>query len=94
MLSDIAIQKTKISFSVEKLQVHFKTGIGGDNKIAETADDMINELNLLNDTVKEQTASLESCLTQIDQYQQVGLHLITIRVFKENILKQNCQLVF
>ncbi|XP_008555407.1 muscle-specific protein 300 kDa isoform X6 [Microplitis demolitor] len=70
MLSDIAIQKTKISFSVEKLQVHFKTGIGGDNKIAETADDMINELNLLNDTVKEQTASLESCLTQIDQYQQ------------------------
>lgn len=71
MLSDIAIQKTKISISVEKLQVHFRSGIGGDNRISETADEMINELNSLNDVVKEQTNSLEACLAQIDQYQQV-----------------------
>ena len=71
MLSDIAIQKTKITISVEKLQVHFRAGIGGDNRISETAEEMINELNTLNDTVKEQTISLEACLAQIDQYQQV-----------------------
>lgn len=74
MLSDIAIQKTKISISVEKLQVHFRSGISGDNKIGETADEMITELNQLNDTVKGQTASLEACLAQIDQYQQVRPH--------------------
>ncbi|XP_034936487.1 nesprin-1 isoform X11 [Chelonus insularis] len=70
MLSDIAIQKTKISISVEKLQVHFKTGIGGDNKIADMADEMINDLNNLYETVKDQTTSLENCLSQLDQYQQ------------------------
>lgn len=72
MLSDIAIQKTKITISVEKLEVHFRSGIGGDNRVKETADDLIAELNALHGTVKEQTASLEVCLAQIDQYQQVS----------------------
>lgn len=72
MLSDIAIQKTKITISVEKLEVHFRSGIGGDNRVKETADDLIAELNGLHSTVKEQTASLEVCLAQIDQYQQVS----------------------
>ncbi|XP_014483634.1 PREDICTED: nesprin-1 isoform X6 [Dinoponera quadriceps] len=70
MLSDIAIQKTKITISVEKLEVHFRSGIGGDNRVKEAADDLIAELNALHGTVKEQTASLEVCLAQIDQYQQ------------------------
>lgn len=71
MLSDIAIQKTKITISVEKLEVHFRSGIGGDNKVRNSADDLIAELNALHNTVKEQTSSLEACLAQIDQYQQV-----------------------
>ncbi|XP_020291842.1 nesprin-1 isoform X3 [Pseudomyrmex gracilis] len=70
MLSDIAIQKTKITISVEKLEVHFRSGIGGDNRVKDTADDLIAELNGLHSTVKEQTSSLEVCLAQIDQYQQ------------------------
>ncbi|XP_012271233.1 nesprin-1 isoform X8 [Orussus abietinus] len=70
MLSDVAIQKTKISISVEKLQVHFRSGVGGDNKVAEAAQDLIRDLNVLKDSVKEQTTSLETCLLQIDQYQQ------------------------
>ncbi|XP_029680499.1 nesprin-1 isoform X2 [Formica exsecta] len=70
MLSDIAIQKTKITISVEKLEVHFRSGIGGDNRVRNTADDLIAELNALHNTVKEQTSSLEVCLAQIDQYQQ------------------------
>lgn len=72
MLSDIAIQKTKITISVEKLEVHFRSGIGGDNRVRNTADDLIAELNALHNTVKEQTSSLEACLAQIDQYQQVS----------------------
>lgn len=75
MLSDITIQKTKISISVEKLQLHFRSGVGGDTRISEAANELINELETLNDSVKEQTASLESCLAQIDQYQQVQTHL-------------------
>jgi len=72
MLSDIAIQKTKITISVEKLEVHFRSGIVGDNRVKDTADDLIAELNSLHSTVKEQTTSLEACLAQIDQYQQVS----------------------
>lgn len=72
MLSDIAIQKTKITISVEKLEVHFRSGIGGDNRVRNAADDLIAELNALHSTVKEQTSSLEVCLAQIDQYQQVS----------------------
>lgn len=71
MLSDIAIQKTKITLSVEKLQVHFRSGIGGDSRVVEAADELIAELEVLNETVKEQTASLETCLAQLDHYQQV-----------------------
>src|SRR5436190_23003657 len=66
MLSDIAIQKTKITISVEKLEVHFRSGIGSDNRVKDSADDLIGELNALHDTVKEQTSSLEVCLAQIE----------------------------
>nr|XP_034172930.1 nesprin-1 isoform X14 [Osmia lignaria] len=70
MLSDVTIQKTKITLSMEKLQVHFRSGIGGDRKIGDTVDELLAELDDLNTTVKEQTTSLEACLAQIDQYQQ------------------------
>ena len=73
MLSDVAIQTTKIAMSVEKLQVHFRSGIGGDNRVVETADELIAELDVLNETIKEQTASLEASLAQLDQYQQVRI---------------------
>lgn len=70
MLSDIAIQKTKITISVEKLRVHFRSGIGGDKRITEIAEELLSELDVLYKTVKEETASLEVSLDQIDQYQQ------------------------
>ncbi|XP_054006700.1 muscle-specific protein 300 kDa isoform X2 [Hylaeus anthracinus] len=75
MLSDIAIQKTKISISMEKLQVHFRSGIGGDSRIGDTVDELLDELDGLHSTVKEQTTSLEACLAQIDRYQQEIQHL-------------------
>nr|XP_033322974.1 nesprin-1 [Megalopta genalis] len=70
MLSDVAIQKTKIGISMEKLQVHFRSGIGGDSRIGETVDELLADLDSLHGTVKEQVASLEACLTRIDRYQQ------------------------
>ncbi|KAF3420921.1 hypothetical protein E2986_09204 [Frieseomelitta varia] len=73
MLSDVAIQKTKIGISMEKLQVHFRSGIGGDSRIGETVDELLAELDNLHANVKEQTAALEACLAQIDQYQQVRI---------------------
>lgn len=73
MLSDVGIQKTKIQMSVEKLQVHFRAGMGGDNRVVESSDELITELDAHNDVVKEQTISLEVCLAQLDQYQQVRL---------------------
>lgn len=73
MLSDIAIQKTKIGMSMEKLQVHFRSGIGGDSRIGETVDELLAELDNLNTNVREQTTALEACLAQIDQYQQVRI---------------------
>ncbi|KAJ8895767.1 hypothetical protein PR048_001105 [Dryococelus australis] len=70
MLSDVAVQKTKISMSVEKLQVHFRSGVGGDAKVTESAEEILKELDQLHDVVKEQSTSLETCLAQLDQYQQ------------------------
>ncbi|XP_063222936.1 muscle-specific protein 300 kDa isoform X4 [Bacillus rossius redtenbacheri] len=70
MLSDVAVQKTKISMSVEKLQVHFRSGVGGDTKVTESAAEILKELDQLCDVVKEQTSGLETCLAQLDQYQQ------------------------
>lgn len=56
---------------MEKLQVHFRSGIGGDSRIGETVDELLAELDNLHANVKEQTTALEGCLAQIDQYQQV-----------------------
>ncbi|XP_039285327.1 nesprin-1-like [Nilaparvata lugens] len=70
MLADIAIQQAKISMSVEKLQVHFKSGVGCDKKVSETAEELGHELEALNALVKEQSSALDATLTQIDKYQQ------------------------
>lgn len=70
MLSDITNQRTKICLSMEKLQVHFNAGIGDDSRIGETVDELVAELDRLHGEVKEQTTSLEGCLSQINRYQQ------------------------
>lgn len=72
MLADIAIQKTKISISVEKLQVHFRSGIGGDRTVVAAAEDILQELDQLLGTIKEQVSNFEECIAQLDQYQQVS----------------------
>jgi nesprin-1 len=51
--------------------LHFRSGVGGDSKVTEAAEEIIKELDQLTGVVKEQSASLEACLAQLDQYQQV-----------------------
>jgi nesprin-1 len=51
--------------------LHFRSGVGGDSKVTEDAEEIIKELDQLTGIVKEQAASLEACLAQVDQYQQV-----------------------
>merc|ERR1712029_1107396 len=57
MLSDITIQKKRADMALEKLKVHFRKEISED-------------LNALTENIKDQCKTLESCLTQLDQYQQ------------------------
>lgn len=53
------------------IQVHFRSGVGGDAKVSDTAKEIAKELDQLLGHVKEQTVTLEQCLGQLDQYQQV-----------------------
>lgn len=86
MLADVQIQKTKISLSLEKLQVrftsylfsnlyyyflqlHFRSGIGGDSKVTEAAEALIEDLEQLNQTIKDQSSQLETAIAQVDRYQ-------------------------
>nr|CAD7256631.1 unnamed protein product [Timema shepardi] len=70
MVMDVATQKTKISISAEKLQVHFRSGVGGDSKVTEAAQEILKELDQFHEVVKEQSNTLDTCLLQLDQYQQ------------------------
>ncbi|KAF5308512.1 hypothetical protein FQR65_LT06177 [Abscondita terminalis] len=69
MIGDIQIQKSKIAISVEKLELHFRSGIGGDPKITQAAEDLIKELDLFLEFVRNQTIQLEKAFIQVEQYQ-------------------------
>lgn len=55
------------------VQLHFRSGVGGDAKVTEAAEELLQELEQLHFAVKEQTAALETTLQQIEHYQQVQL---------------------
>merc|ERR1719295_1228299 len=57
VMNDVVIQRKRALMALEKLQVHFSGEMEGD-------------LDLLSQEVKEQVVVLESCLSQLDQYQQ------------------------
>ncbi|XP_060527804.1 muscle-specific protein 300 kDa isoform X12 [Cylas formicarius] len=69
MLADIHIQKTKISLSIEKLELHFRSGIEADTRITQSADDLIKELEGLNASIKDQISQLEKAVNQVEEYQ-------------------------
>ncbi|XP_034241824.1 uncharacterized protein LOC117645652 isoform X2 [Thrips palmi] len=93
MLADASTQKTKIALSVEKLQIHFRSGVGGNGKVTEEASQLINELDRLMNDIKEQTTTLEACLSQIDQYQheiqQLRTQIVSVEAQLRSALSPN-----
>lgn len=68
-VTDINVQKTKLTLSIEKLEVHFRAGIGGDPRLSENVDDLLQILTELCDFAKTISNDLEETLSQIDTYQ-------------------------
>lgn len=50
-------------------QLHFRSGIGGDSKVTESAEELLRELDQLNEIIKEQSSQLEVSISQVEQYQ-------------------------
>ncbi|KAK3930237.1 Nesprin-1 [Frankliniella fusca] len=93
LLADASTQKTKIALSVEKLQIHFRSGVGGNGKVTEEASQLINELDRLMNDIKEQTTTLEACLSQIDTYQheiqQLRTQIVSVEAQLRSALSPN-----
>jgi len=86
MSSDIVIQKKKAVMALEKLKVHFREEITQEQDIQKLGKEIAQSLDVLSEDVKEQCKTLESCLTQLDQYQQ------EISQLRQNILGCEAQL--
>jgi septal ring factor EnvC (AmiA/AmiB activator) len=52
-----------------QFQLHFRSGIGGDARVTQSAQDLLKELDDLNRTIKEQSGKLEAAIAQVEQYQ-------------------------
>ena len=86
-LSDISIQKKRAEMALEKLKVHFREEITTEQDIQKLGGEIREELEMLMDTVKDQVKTLEACLTQLDQYQQVrpkSVNFQSIKALKRN----------
>lgn len=51
------------------LQLHFRSGIGGDTRVTQSAEELLKELDNLSGTIKEQSGKLEAAIAQVEQYQ-------------------------
>lgn len=69
-------------------QVHFRSGIGGDSKITETAYAILHDLDGLNQLVKSKCTNLEQALSQLDVYQQQMQSLRQKIIQEEQLLRQ------
>ena len=71
MLSDITIQKKRAQMALEKLKVHFREEVQTEQDIQKLGREIVSELDNLVENIKDQCKTLEACLAQLDQYQQV-----------------------
>ncbi|ERL91661.1 hypothetical protein D910_08989, partial [Dendroctonus ponderosae] len=80
MLADIQVQRTKISLSSEKLQLHFRSGIKADTTITESVSGLLQDLSSLDASIKAQVAQLEKAIAQVEEYQlevqQLRQHIV------------------
>merc|ERR1712071_464983 len=70
MVGDITIQKTKINMSMEKLQVHFRSGVSGSPDLLVSSTGLVLQLDALLDEINQQSNTLESAVLQLDHLQQ------------------------
>jgi len=70
MVGDITIQKTKINMSVEKLQVHFRSGVSGSPDVVISSSELLLQLDALLVDISQQSKTLEAAVLQLDQLQQ------------------------
>ena len=75
MIGDITIQKTKINMSIEKLQVHFRSGVTGQPDVVESSKELMELLDALLVDINQQSKTLEAAVAQLDQLQQVSRRL-------------------
>lgn len=68
--------------------MHFRNGIGGDTKIAETATKIAGELDQLAETIRTKTGALETSLSQIEDYQRQQQQLRQKILHEEQQLRQ------
>lgn len=84
MLGDVTIQKTKINMSIEKLQVHFRSGVTGSPDVVHNSTELIEQLDALLAEINQQCKTLEAAVIQLDQLQQVRQDLF----FFLNVVKE------
>jgi nesprin-1 len=75
MVGDITIQKTKINMSIEKLQVHFRSGVTGSPDVVQSSAELVKQLDALLVEINEQSQTLEAAVLQLDQLQQVRIFI-------------------
>ena len=69
---EVPVQRTKAVMAVEKLRVHFSNSPQcGSKDVNGVVAGIEKDLDSLTVKIKEQISTLEACLTQLDQYQQV-----------------------
>ena len=71
VLADVTIQRTKLVMAMEKLQVHFRDRMCADAQVAHDNESLQRKLEHLQESVKEDCKTLEACVHQMDNYQQV-----------------------
>lgn len=78
MLGDVTIQKTKINMAIEKLQVHFRSGVTGSPDVVQTSHELIEQLDALLADINQQSKTLEAAVLQLDHLQQVKIKSYTL----------------
>lgn len=68
MFLDLGFQETLFKFTMF-FQLHFSSGISGDAKVTESAQDLLKELEDLESSIRQDTVQLETAIAQVDQYQ-------------------------
>lgn len=82
-MGDVTIQKTKINMALEKLQVHFRSGVTGDPDVVRNGTELLEQLDALLADIGQQSKTLEAAVLQLDQLQQVNKNKIQVFVVKK-----------